>query len=103
MKEFTVKKTSSRSNTFDARFFAEAVKTLWERSERRVRGKAYPPNAVMHVDGNIVPSDLEPYFTDAMMSKVNFNFTGFSALDHPKEAEIVDNMLKAAKEVNKVN
>ena len=103
MKEFTVKKMSSRSNTFDARFFGEAVKTLWERSERRVRGKAFSPNAVMYVDGNIVPSDLEPYLTEPSMSKINFNFTGFDALDHPKEAEIVDSMLKAAKEVNKVN
>ena len=93
---------SSKNSTIDARFLGEVVKTLWEMSEKRVRNKAYKPDGVIHVDGNILPSDLEPYWTEAMLSKCQFNYTGEDPLDHPQESAVVTRMLETAKEINKV-
>ena len=93
---------TSRSNTIDAKFLGETVKTLWEKSEKRVRGKAYIPNGVIHVDGNILPVDLEPYWNDALMSKVQFNFTGEDSLEHPQESVLVTKMLANALALNEV-
>ena len=104
VKEFAVKK-STRTNTFDAKALGSGVQALWERSVKTTGGaksKEYRPDGVLHIDGNITRSDLEPYLTDATLTKLKLNYSGSDPLNHPQEAELVDNMLINAKKLNKV-
>ena len=103
VKEFAVKK-SSRTNTFDAKSLGSGIQALWERSVKvtGVKSKEYRPDGVLHVDGNITHSDLEPYMTDATLTKLKLNYSGSEPLSHPNEAELVDEMLRNGKELNKV-
>ena len=102
MKEFLLKKTSSRDNSIDVKFLHFVVKSLWERSVKRVRGKTYTPNGVMFIDGNIGLSDLQEHLPDAVISKLHLNFTGKQPLNHPDEVELVERMLLNGKEMFKV-
>ena len=106
MREFTVKKKSFKMNTVDASFLNMAVPVLWERNERRVRaGKStmvYKVNGVLHVDGNILRSDLENVLPDHLLGKMKLNFTGSVPLSHPQEEELISNMLKNAGAAYKV-
>lgn len=101
VKEFSTSKTASKTS-IDPRFLLFGVKSLWERSEKRVRGKVYRPNGVMYIDANICPSDLEQHLPHAVMSKIHMNYTGPEPLNHPDEAEIVDRILLNAKNMFKV-
>ena len=60
------------------------------------KGKEIRPNAVVHLDGNIVPEDVAEHLGPAMMSKMKFNFTGKTPLQHPEEILVIDDMLEAA-------
>ena len=102
VKEFSTSKTASKNN-IKPQFLLFAVKSTWERSEKRVRGKVYRPNGVMFIDANIIPSDLENHLPDAVLSKIHMNYTGPEPLNHPDEAEVVDRMLLNAKNMFKVN
>ena len=101
VREFTVKKKLSRMNTIDASFLNVAVPVLWEANERRVKtgkgSKVYKVNGVLHIDGNILLSDLEPVLPDHILGKLKLNFTGSTPLSHPQEEELIQNMLKNAK------
>ena len=102
VKEFSVKKMSSRSNTIDGKFLGAAVEALWERAQKGVRGKNARPDAVIHVDGNPVPKDLKPYMKEATWNKIRFNYTGPDPLEHEHESKIVKRILKNAKDLHKV-
>ena len=88
VKEFSVKKMSSRSNTIDGRFLGAAVEALWERALKGVRGKIARPDAVIHVDGNLVPKDLKPYMKEATWNKIRFNYTRPDPLEHEHESKL---------------
>ena len=93
-------------NTIDAAFLNFAVPVIWERNERRVRvgksTKTYQVNGVMHVDGNILLSDLEHVLPDHVLGKLKLNYTGDVPLSHPQEEELIGNMLRNAKAAHKV-
>ena len=103
VKEFSVKKMSSKSNTIDGRFLGTAVEALWERAQKGVRGKKFKPDAALHVDGNIVPDDLKPFMKDATWKKIMYNYTGPDPLEHEHESKLVKRILQNAKELHKVN
>ena len=101
-----MKKTNSRMHTIDANFLGFAVPVFWERNERRVKTgggtKVYQVNGVMHVDGNILLSDLERVLPAHVLGKLKLNYTGDVPLSHPQEEELIQNMLRNAKAVYKV-
>ena len=101
-----MKKMMAKMNTIDAGFLNMAVIAIWERNERRVRvgnkTKVYQINGVLHVDGNILLSDLKHVLPDHVLTKLQLNFTGSAPLSHPDEAELIEEMLKNAKEAFKV-
>ena len=93
---------NSRDNSIDVKFLNFAVKSLWERSVKRVRGKTLKPNGVIYIDGNIGLADLQEHLPDAVLSKLHLNFTGSQPLSHPQEDEIVERMLETAQKMYKV-
>jgi hypothetical protein len=108
VKEFSIKKISSKSNTIDTKFLGMAVPALWERNQRRVKtgrgqGKVHQLNGVMHIDANLVLADIEPLLPEAILGKLKLNFTGSDPLSHPQENELVESMLKNAKELHNVS
>ena len=106
MREFTTKKSSSRSNSIDPKFLNIVVPALFERNERRVmvgqNAKVYKLNHVIHIDGNILPSDLKKDVTEPNLGKLMLNYTGSEPLSHPDMDELIANILKNAKECYKV-
>ena len=101
VKELSVKKTSNKFNTIDPSFLNFSVPVFWERNERRVKvgkgSKVYKVNGVMHMDGNILLSDLERVLPDHVLGKLKLNYTGAVPFDHPDEHELCQNILKNAK------
>ena len=106
VKEFCMRK-SGRSNTIDAQFLGRAVQAIWERNERRVKlgkvSRVVQINGVLHVDANILLSDLELVLSQAVLSKMKLIFTGDQPLSHPNENDLVKDMLKSAKQLFQVS
>ena len=107
VREFALKKGSSRHNTIDANFLKVAIPAIWERNERRVgsgkAAKVYKINGVLHVDANITLSDLEGILDDHILGKLKLNFSGSVPLAHEREAELIAAMKKNAKALFQVN
>jgi hypothetical protein len=80
------------------KFLERATKTIWERSSKNVNKKDIRPCGTVHIDANIVPSDVLKDLDDATATKIGFNYTGPDALDHPDELELVENILRKSKE-----
>ena len=106
MREFTTKKSSSRSNSIDPKFLNVVIPALFERNERRVmigqNAKVYKLNHVMHIDANILPSDLKKDVTGPNLDKLMLNYTGSVPLSHPDMDDLIEAILKNAKECYKV-
>ena len=66
------------------------------------RTKVYKLNHVIHIDGNIELKDLEKDVTVPNLGKLQLIYTGSVPLSHPDEADLIDNMLKNAKNCYKV-
>ena len=93
-------------NSIDTKFMCMAILASWERNERRVRqGKSariFQINGVLHVDGNIMMSDVEKVMPDAILSKLKLIYSGDQPLRHEKESDLVQSMLLNAKQLYKV-
>ena len=107
MREFALKKGSSRHNTIDANFLKIAVPAIWERNERRVgsgkAAKVYKINGVLHVDANIVREDLVGILDDHILGKLKLNYSGSVPISHERDTELIDGMKKNAKAAFQVN
>ena len=106
MKEFSLK-SLARSNAIDPKFLSFAVKVIWERNQRTVKagkkkGQVQKVNGVLHMDANITLADLEAQMSEAVLSKLKLIFTGSDPLSHPDETDLVENMLKNAKDLYEV-
>ena len=105
VREFSIKKIA-KMNSIDTKFMCMAIPAIWERNERRVRqGKSariFQINGVLHVDGNIMMSDLEKVMPDAILSKLKLIYSGDQPLRHEKESDLVQSMLLNAKQLYKV-
>ena len=66
------------------------------------KARVYKINGVLHVDANIMMSDLENVMPEAILSKLKLIYTGDQPLHHAKETELVHNMLSNAKKLYKV-
>ena len=103
-----MKKANSRMHTIDANFLGFAVPVIWERNERRIKTgggtgtKVFQINGVLHIDGNILLSDLERVLPAHTLGKLKLNYTGDVPLSHPREDELIQNMLKNARAAYKV-
>ena len=64
------------------------------------KGKVLRPSAVVHLDGNIKPSDVAEKLGGPMMSKIKFNFTGDKKIEHPNETKLIDEILELAVELH---
>ena len=60
-----------------------------------MKGKAYSPKAVVHIDANISPPDIK--FQGANESKVKFIASGSLPLKHPRKLYLTREMEEAAK------
>lgn len=99
MKEFSLLSQSGRSAQIGVKFVKFAIQTLWEGSGKACKGKkgiALQPKAVVHIDANILPEQILPQLGLAMSSKLRFNYTGTTPLDHPDEIELIEEMMEDA-------
>ena len=85
-----------------------AIQTLWERSGKAAKttgnttGKErFRPNAICHVDANVLPSQITQYLDEAMKDKLYYIYTGQTPLQHPDELDIIDQMLEDAEKLYK--
>ena len=72
---------------------------MWERSGKICKGndgKVLKPNAVVHIDANIMPEDILPQLGASMASKLKLLYTGQTPLCHPDENELIEEMLQDA-------
>ena len=99
-----MKKMSSRSNTIDAKFLSFAVPAVWESAERGVGNskKVNKVNGVMHIDGNVLLTDLERVLEPAVLGKMRLNYTGSVPIKHKNDDQLIDNMKKNSKSLNQV-
>ena len=105
VKEFSAKKQSARSSQIDVRFLKWCISTLWERSGKAVSTKqedekeTLKPNAVVHIDANILPEDIEKELGKAMYSKVKLIYTDQTPMMHAEETELIEEMFENAKKL----
>ena len=75
------------------------IPALWERNCRLVKGKAFAPKAVVHIDANISPNDIK--LEGANESKIKFIASGSLPLKHPRKLHLTREMEEAAKLLRK--
>ena len=99
-------KKSGRSNVIDGKFLGTAVQAIWERNERRMKmgktSRVVKINGVLHIDGNVVLSDLEAILGEAVLSKLKLIYMGNQPLCHEQESKLVEKMLQSAEKLYKV-
>ena len=60
----------------DVKYLQFCVPLLWEPSQKRVKGKNFKPCAVVHIDANIKPDDVNTQLGHPVYSKIKFLYTG---------------------------
>ena len=59
-------------------------------------------NGVLHIDGNVILSDLEEILSEAVLSKLKLIYMGDQPLCHEQETKLVERMIQSAEKLFKV-
>jgi hypothetical protein len=78
-----------------------AVKAIWERGSNEVRHVGEQRiNAVMFIDANLLPSDLEQVMDPAVLDKIGWMYTGEEKI-RDEDGTRINRMLRNSRELFK--